>query len=129
MITIAIFILVGASLAWLDYRRLSISDAEYKIAQACLIVAILINIIINPEAALIFAAVGIGTYAAFGWYLKRYVAAADRRIIMLSLLAFPIQSFGGLAAVALRGSIRRHPYYPALTYFFIGFIVLTILIY
>jgi cytochrome bd-type quinol oxidase subunit 1 len=128
MLAEIIAIAVWAVLAYSDYKYLSISNRVYAAAIVILASIFALNFVLSFKLAFVSLIVGIAIYIALHWYLKEFMASADKTLLLLSLLAFPLPAIAGLALVALRGAWKgKSKYYPALTYFAIGFIILGII--
>ena len=128
MLTEIIAIALWAILAYSDYKYLSISSRLYAESSIILIAVLILNFITSFKLAFISFIVGAAIYVVYSWYTKRFMTSTDRRLILLSLLAFPLPAIAGLAAVALRGTWKsKAKYYPALTYFAIGFVILSMI--
>ena len=127
MLTEIIAIALWAILAYSDYKYLSISSRLYAESSIILIAVLILNFITSFKLAFI-SFVGAAIYVVYSWYTKRFMTSTDRRLILLSLLAFPLPAIGGLAATTLRGTWKsKSKYYPALTYFAIGFVLISLL--
>ena len=128
MLTEIIAIALWAILAYSDYKYLSISSRLYAESSIILIAVLILNFITSFKLAFISFIVGAAIYVIYSWYTKRFMTSTDRRLILLSLLAFPLPAIGGLAATTLRGTWKsKSKYYPALTYFAIGFVLISLL--
>ena len=125
MLTEIIAIALWAILAYSDYKYLSISSRLYAESSIILIAVLILNFITSFKLAFVSLIVGAMIYAVLGWYIKGFMASADRVLILLSFIAFPGPASIGLALVALRGAWKsKNKYYPALTYFAIGFVII-----
>ena len=128
MVIILLAILIWAILGYLDYRSLSISNIIYYISALSLAFVFAINLVLSFKLAFVSLIIGIAIYIALRWYLKEFMTSTDKYLIFLSLIAFPLPAIAGLALVALRGAWKsKSKYYPALTYFAIGFILISLI--
>ncbi len=123
IIGLVLTIIIWMLLAYLDYKDLSISNNVYYGSLLIFGLILIFNLITNFKIAFVSAIVGIGIYFAIRWYIKDYTAPADQHIMALSLIIFPLESITGLGLIALRGTIQKDKYFPALTFFAIGFII------
>ena len=129
MLTIIIAMALWAALAYSDYKYLSISNKFYITSVIIMAALFVLGFAISFKLAFVSLIVGAMIYAVLGWYIKGFMASADRVLIFLSFIAFPGPASIGLALVALRGAWKsKSKYYPALTYFAIGFIILSLIL-
>jgi hypothetical protein len=128
MLTIIIAMAVWAVLAYSDYKYLSISNKLYAASVIIMAALFALGFAISFKLAFVSLIVGVAIYLTLGWYIKGFMASADRILILLSFVAFPLPAIAGLALVALRGAWKgKNKYYPALTYFAIGFILISLI--
>ena len=128
MLTEIIAMAIWAALAYSDYRYLSISNKLYAASVIIMATLFAIGFAISFKLAFVSLIVGAAIYAGLSWYIKDFMASADRVLILLSFIAFPLPAIAGLALVALRGAWKsKSKYYPALTYFAIGFILISLI--
>lgn len=120
-------LLTGGWLAWLDHKHMSLRDIEYNIGSMLSVIAIIIQFVMDFRLAFVEAIIGIAIYLVVRWYLKMYLAEADRRLIMLALIAFPLQASAGLCLTALRAVYTKKHYFPVLPYFYGGFALLALI--
>ena len=129
MLTIIIAMALWAALAYSDYKYLSISNKFYITSVIIMAALFALGFAISFKLAFVSLIVGAMIYAVLGWYIKGFMASVDRVLIFLSFIAFPGPASIGLALVALRGAWKsKSKYYPALTYFAIGFIILSLIL-
>ena len=129
MLTEIIAMAIWATLAYSDYKYLSISNRLYAASIIIMAGLFVLGFVISFKLAFVSLIVGAMIYAVLSWYIKGFMASADRVLIFLSFIAFPGPASIGLALVALRGTWKsKSEYYPALTYFAIGFIILSLIL-
>ena len=127
MLTIIIAMALWVGLALSDYKYLSISTPFYITSVIIMATLFVLGFVISFNFAFVSLIVGAIIYAALGWYMNDFLTSTDHAIILFSLIAFPIPAIAGLAVVALRGAWKsKAKYYPALTYFAIGFVIISI---
>ena len=127
MLTIIIAMPLWAALAYSDYKYLSISNKLYTASVIIMAALFVLGFVISFKLAFVSLVIGVAIYIILGWYMKDFLTSTDRAIIFFSLIAFPLPAIAGLATVALRGTWKsKAKYYPALTYFAIGFIIISI---
>ena len=125
MLTIIIAMALWAALAYSDYKYLSISNKLYAASVIIMAALFVLGFVISFKLAFVSLVLGVTIYFILGWYMKDFLTSTDRAIIFFSLIAFPLPAIAGLAAVALRGTWKsKNKYYPALTYFAIGFVII-----
>ena len=125
MLTEIIAMAIWAVLAYSDYRYLSISNKLYAASVIIMAALFVLGFVISFKLAFVYLIVGTAIYAGLSWYIKDFMASADRVLILLSFIAFPLPAIAGLALVALRGAWKsKNKYYPALTYFASGFVII-----
>ncbi len=128
MLTIIIAMALWEGLALSDYKYLSISTPFYITSVIIMAALFALGFAISFKLAFVSLIVGAAIYAGLSWYIKDFMASADRILILLSFIAFPLPAIAGLALVALRGAWKgKNKYYPALTYFAIGFILISLI--
>ena len=129
MLTEIIAMAIWAVLAYSDYRYLSISNKLYTASIIIMAGLFVLGFVIPFKLAFVSLIVGAAIYVGLSWYIKDFMASADRVLILLSFIAFPLPAIAGLALVALRGTWKsKSKYYPALTYFAIGFVILSLIL-
>ena len=127
MLTIIIAMALWAALAYSDYKYLSISNKLYTTSVIIMAVLFVLGFVISFKFAFVSLVIGVAIYIILGWYMNNFLTSTDHAIILFSLIAFPIPAIAGLAVVALRGAWKsKAKYYPALTYFAIGFVIISI---
>ena len=118
-----------AGLAYSDYKYLSVSNKFYITSVIIMASLFVLGFAISFKLAFVSLVIGVAIYVILGWYMKDFLTSTDRAIIFFSLIAFPLPAIAGLATVALRGTWKsKAKYYPALTYFAIGFIILSLIL-
>ena len=127
MLTIIIAMALWVGLAYSDYKYLSISNKLYTASVIIMAALFVLGFVISFKLAFVSLVIGVAIYIILGWYMKDFLTSTDRAIIFFSLIAFPLPAIAGLATVALRGTWKsKAKYYPALTYFAIGFVIISI---
>ena len=127
MLTIIIAMALWVGLAYSDYKYLSISNKLYTASVIIMAALFVLGFVISFKLAFVSLVIGVAIYVILGWYMKDFLTSTDRAIIFFSLIAFPLPAIAGLATVALRGTWKsKAKYYPALTYFAIGFVIISI---
>ena len=116
---------IWLALAYTDYKHLSLSNSDYLGSVVGMLTLILIGFWLNFKIAFVSAIIGGAIYYIMRWYLTKYTTATDSRLILLSLIGFPLPSVIGIATLSIRGMVQGKKYYPALLYFGFGFMVAT----